>query len=132
MIHELEHAIRNKYHWYHHYKQLEQQTDDTDWKQIVHHMVEDEKSHYEMFQQLYYLQAGRYVTQLTKPEPFSATMPFLHEAWKNELEAADTYKTLVLRYRTPQQATPFWIAMHDEMEHAIRLQGYMHWFNERS
>lgn len=71
MIHELEHAIRDKYHGYHLYKQLEQQTD-------------------------------------------------------------DTYKTLVLRYRTPQQATPFWIAMHDEMEHAIRLQGYMYWFDERS
>lgn len=132
MMSDLEKAIRDEYQAYYLYRQLEKETDDRRWKEVVSHIYEDEKAHYEMFQQLYFLQNGRYVTGIEKPKPFTSIREFLFTAWEDELEAADFYKTLVLRYATPKQATPFWIAMHDEMEHAIRLQGYIHWYDERS
>lgn len=129
MSNELEKAIRDEYQAYYSYRQLEQLTEDPFWKKVIRHIYEDEKSHYEMFQQLYFLQTGRYVTGIEKPKPIESVRTFLLQAWEEELEAADFYKVMVLKTPSPQ---PFWIAMHDEMEHAIRLQGYIHWFDERS
>lgn len=85
-----------------------------------------------MFQQLYFLGTGEYVHQLKKPEPFTDIRRFLYQALEDELDAADYYKMLVLKSQGSDKTTPFWIAMHDEMEHAIRLQTYLFEFDERS
>ncbi|MFC4353550.1 ferritin family protein [Chryseomicrobium palamuruense] len=129
---ELENVIRDKYEAYYHYRQLYDHTRDKTLRKSILHIAEDEKAHYEMFQQLYFLLTGDYVKNLKKPEPFSDNRQFLHHALEKELDAADHYKMLVLKAQGSEHVTPFWIAMHDEMEHAIRLQTYLYEFDERS
>lgn len=129
---ELENVIQDEYEAYYHYRQLYDQTDDPMLRKSVLHIVEDEKAHYEMFQQLHFLLTGDYVKNLQKPKPFMEIRPFLQTALEGELDAADHYKMMVLKSQGSEQSTPFWIAMHDEMEHAIRLQAYIHEFDERS
>lgn len=132
MQRKLEKVIRDEYRTYYHYRQLYDQTRDANLRKSILHITEDEKAHYEMFQQVYFLLTGDYVKDLQKPEPFTEVRPFLHRAFEAELDAADHYKMMVLKSQGSEHSTPFWIAMHDEMEHAIRLQTYLYELDERS
>lgn len=132
LVDVLEKAIQDKYQAYYLYRQVVTETESPEWQKIIYHIVEDEKAHYEMFQQLYFLLKGNYFRELTKPEPYSDMREFLQQAWQEELEATDTYKMMVLKAPAPRETTPFWIAMHDEMEHAIRINAYIHYLDERS
>ena len=67
-IEKLKQAIQNEYHDYHFYRSMYNLTDDPYWQGFIEHIYEDEKSHYEMFQQLYYMLTGTFV-QNFKPEP---------------------------------------------------------------
>lgn len=120
-IEQLHKAIQDEYASYFYYKSMYELTDDPYWQDFIEHIYEDEKSHYEMFQQLYYMLTGTYVQNIAKPEPCQDLESCAKAALKAELEATELYKEMLLQIPIQQAYAPLFIAMHDEMEHAIRL-----------
>ena len=118
---QLKQAIEDEYRDYYFYKSLLKLTDDPYWQRFIEHAIEDEKSHYEMFQQLHYMLAGEFVQNPPKPGPPTNLKQAAKEALENELEATDFYKEMLLTVPIPEAYNPLFIAMHDEMEHAIRF-----------
>ena len=96
-------------------------TDDPLWKDFIKHAYEDEKSHYEMFQQLYYMLTGTFVQNPRKRVPYYDLKECAKVALLNELEGVEMYKLMLLSIPIPQAYNPIFIAMNDEMEHAIRF-----------
>jgi rubrerythrin len=118
---KLKHAIQNEYADYHYYVDMYNLTDDPYWKGFIEHVFEDEKSHYEMFQQLYYMMTGTFVQNPKKPLPCYNLKECVQRALVDELEAVETYKEMLLTVPFQKAYNPVFIAMHDEMEHAIRM-----------
>ena len=120
-IEKLKMAIENEYHDYYFYRSMYILTDDPYWQGFIQHIYEDEKSHYEMFQQLYYMLTGAFVQNLNKPEPCFDLKACAKEALKGELNGTEMYKEMLLQIPIQQAYAPLFIAMQDEMEHAIRV-----------
>ena len=121
-IDKLKQAIEDEYKAYHFYKSMYELTNDPLWQDFIKHAYEDEKSHYEMFQQLYYMLTG---TICTKPKETIAVLRLermcANGLLLDELEGIDTYKEMLLTIPIQQAYNPIFIALHDEMEHAIRF-----------
>lgn len=96
-------------------------TNDPYWQSFIKHVMDDEKSHYEMFQQLYYMLTGQFVQNPQKPKPPTNLKQAAKNALADKLEATEYYKEMLLTVPIPQAYNPFFIAMQDEMEHAIRF-----------
>ena len=118
---QLKQAIEDEYHDYYFYKSLLKLTEDPYWQRFIQHAVEDEKSHYEMFQQLHYMLTGEFVQNPPKPNPATNLKQAVKASLEKELEATDFYKEMLLTVPIPEAYNPLFIAMHDEMEHAIRF-----------
>nr|WP_272875307.1 ferritin-like domain-containing protein [Bhargavaea massiliensis] len=118
---QLREAIEDEYKAYYFYKSMASLTNDRYWLDFIQHAMDDEKSHYEMFQQLYYMLTGAYVQSLRKPGPVDNLKGALKQAIRDELEATDKYKIMMLESPLQEGVNPLFIAMHDEMEHAIRF-----------
>ncbi len=118
---KLKQAIEDEYRDYYFYKSMYELTDNPLWKDFLSHMYEDEKSHYEMFQQLYYMMTGTFVQNPKKPLPCYNLKECVQRALVDELEAVETYKEMLLTIPFQEAYNPLFIAMHDEMEHAIRM-----------
>ncbi|SIT90818.1 ferritin-like domain-containing protein [Edaphobacillus lindanitolerans] len=118
---QLREAIEEEYKAYHFYKSMASLTKDPYWLDFIHHAMEDEKSHYEMFQQLYYMLTGSFVQSLRKPGPCDSLKSCAKKAVRDELEAAELYKVMLLEIPIPEAYNPLFLAMHDETEHAIRF-----------
>nr|WP_285859101.1 ferritin-like domain-containing protein [Bhargavaea ginsengi] len=118
---QLREAIEDEYKAYYFYKSMASLTNDRYWLDFIQHAMDDEKSHYEMFQQLYYMLTGAYVQSLRKPGPVDNLKGALKQAIRDELEATDKYKVMMLESPLQEGVNPLFIAMHDEMEHAIRF-----------
>lgn len=120
-IHKLREAIEGEYKDYFFYKSMYALTDDPLWQDFLKHMYEDEKSHYEMFQQLYYMMTGTFVQNPKKPVPCYDLKECVQRALLNELDSVEMYKEMLLTIPIQQAYNPLFIAMQDEMEHAIRM-----------
>lgn len=120
-INQLKEAIEDEYKAYHLYKSMYELTKDPLWQEFIKHAYEDEKSHYEMFQQLYYMLTGTFVPNPKKPLPCYDLKDCVKKALLDELEAVETYKVMLLTIPVQQAYNPLFIAMHDELEHAIRF-----------
>ena len=120
-VDKLKQAIEGEYKDYYFYKSMYDKTDDPLWQDFIQHMYEDEKSHYEMFQQLYYMMTGTFVQNPKKPIPCYNLKECVKQALVDELEGVETYKEMLLTIPFQQAYNPLFIAMHDEMEHAIRM-----------
>ena len=120
-VEKLEKAIQNEYADYHYYKDMYNLTDDPYWQGFIQHVYEDEKSHYEMFQQLYYMLTGTFVQNFQKRTPCLDLKLCAKEAVRDELEGAEVYKEMLLLIPVQQAYAPLFVAMHDETEHAIRF-----------
>ena len=96
-------------------------TEDPFWRDFIQHVYEDEKSHYEMFQQLYYMMTGQFVQNPKKPVPCYNFKRCVKQSIVDELDGVETYKETLLTIPIQQAYNPLFIAMHDEMEHAIRM-----------
>lgn len=120
-IDQLKQSIEDEYKAFHFYKSMYGLTNDPLWKDFIKHAYEDEKSHYEMFQQLYYMLTGTFVQNPKKPLPCYDLKDGAKKALLDELEAVETYKVMQLTIPTQQAYNPLFIALHDEMEHAIRF-----------
>lgn len=118
---KLRSAIEDEYKSYFYYKSMYQLTDDPLCKEFIRHIYEDEKSHYEMFQQLHYMLTGKYVSNPKKPAPCTELRECAKTALVDELEAVELYKEMLLTVPFDQAYDPLFIALHDEMEHAIRM-----------
>ncbi|WP_391117212.1 MULTISPECIES: ferritin-like domain-containing protein [unclassified Psychrobacillus] len=120
-VEKLEKAIQNEYADYHYYKDMYNLTEDPYWQGFIQHVIEDEKSHYEMFQQLYYMLTGTFVQNLERREPCMDLKACAKDAVRDELETAEMYKEMLLQIPIQQAYAPLFVAMHDETEHAIRF-----------
>lgn len=118
---KLKQAIEDEYKDYYFYKSMYELTDNPLWKDFLRHMYEDEKSHYEMFQQLYYMMTGSFVQNPKKPLPCYNLRECVQRALVDKLGSVETYKEMLLTIPFQEAYNPLFIAMHDEMEHAIRL-----------
>lgn len=98
-----------------------QLTTDPLWQDFIKHAYEDEKSHYEMFQQLHYMLTGTFVQNPKKTLPCYDLKNCVEKALLDELEAIETYKVMLLTIPIQQAYNPVFIALHDELEHAIRF-----------
>ncbi len=120
-IKKLEQAIQDEYASYYFYQEMLQKTNDPYWIGFIEHALEDEKSHYEMFQQLYYMLTGSFVQNVKKGLPCTDLKSCAKQAVKDELEASELYKEMLLQIPIQQAYAPLFCAMHDETEHAIRF-----------
>ena len=120
-VDQLKQSIEDEYKAFHFYKSMHELTKDPLWKSFIEHAYEDEKSHYEMFQQLYYMLTGTFVQNPKKPLPCHDLKDGAKKALLDELESVETYKVMLLTIPLPQAYNPLFIALHDEMEHAIRF-----------
>ncbi len=120
-IEQLKQAIHDEYTAYYTCKHMLTLTDDPFFQSFIEHVMEDEKSHYEMFQQLYYMLTGQFVQNPSKPKPALSLKQATKHALINELEAVELYKEMLLSIPIAEAYNPLFIAMHDEMEHSIRF-----------
>jgi len=120
-IDNLKQAIEDEYKDYYFYKSMYDLTKDPLWKDFIKHAYEDEKSHYEMFQQLYYMLTGTFVQNPKKRLPCYELKECAKLALLNELDSIESYKVMLLTIPIQQAYNPIFIALHDEMEHAIRF-----------
>jgi len=120
-IEQLKQAIEGEYKDYYTYKHMLKMTNDSFFQSFIQHAMEDEKSHYEMFQQLYYMLTGQFAQNPDKPNPSLSFKPAVKEALIGELEDTELYKEMLLTIPIAEAYNPLFIAMHDEMEHAIRF-----------
>ncbi|MBK3495932.1 ferritin-like domain-containing protein [Viridibacillus sp. YIM B01967] len=118
---QLKKAIQDEYQSYYWYKSMLELTKDPTWRSYLERMITDQKCHYEMFQQLYYMLTEKYVQKLTKKPPCKDFKACVKEALGKELEATDLYKEMFLNVPIEQGQYPLFIAMQDGMEHAIRF-----------
>ncbi|MET1014005.1 MAG: ferritin-like domain-containing protein [Paenisporosarcina sp.] len=112
---QLKQAIEGEYRDYYVYKHMLTLTDDAFFRSFIKHIIEDEKSHYEMFQQLYYMLTGEFVQNPSKPKHSNNLKIAIKDALVNELEAVELYKEMLLTIPIPEAYNPLFIAMHDEM-----------------
>ena len=120
-IDQLKQSIEDEYKAFHFYKSMYSLTNDPLWKDFIKHAYEDEKSHYEMFQQLYYMLKGAFVQNPKKRLPCYDLKEGAKQALLDKLEAIEVYKVMLLTIPVAQAYNPLFIALHDEMEHAIRF-----------
>ena len=120
-INQLKQSIEDEYKAYHYYKSMYKLTDDPLWQAFIKHAYEDEKSHYEMFQQLHYMLTGEFVQNPKKELPCYVLKDGAKKALLDQLERVETYKIMLLTIPIQQAHHPLFIALHDEMEHAIRF-----------
>lgn len=120
-IRDLEKAISDEWTAYYFYKDLKQRTNNPLYVEFIEHAKKDEKEHYEMFQYLHYLFTGEYYEHKKKKIEYTTFKEGILRALKNELEAAEFYRNLLLEMPNKQAYNPLFIAMTDEMEHATRF-----------
>lgn len=101
-------------------------TDDPLWQAFIKHVVDDEKSHYEMFQQIHYMLTGEFVQNPKKDVESFTLKEGVKKALLYKLDSIETYKLMILTIPIQQAYEPFFIALHDEMEHAIRFSTMYH------
>lgn len=118
---QLKSAIEEEHKAYYFYKSMLALTNNPTWVTFISETMEDEKSHYEMFQQLHYMMTGQYVpTPVEKPVCKNLKECALRSV-EDELQTAKKYKMMFLTVPIEAGKNPLFIAMHDEMEHAIRF-----------
>ena len=120
-IDQLKQAIEDEYKAYHYLQSMERFAKVPMWKSFIEHAYKDEKSHYEMFQQLHYMLTGEFVQNPRKKLPCHILKDGAKDALLDKLETIETYKVMLLTVPIQQAYNPGFIALHDEMEHAIRF-----------
>ena len=118
---QLRYAVEEKYKSYFYYKSMYQLTNDVLWLEFIQHVYEDEKSHYEMFQQLHYMMTGEFVPNPHKLAPCTNLKESAKNALVYELEAVEQCKEMLLTIPFDAAYAPLFIALHDDMEHAVRM-----------
>jgi len=90
-------------------------------KENIHHALEDEKIHLQLFTQLYIALTGQQPIYQIKKEEFSNYNEGLRMAYEDELEAYENYRNAYLLTQDQYIRDVFFRAMTDENEHAMRF-----------
>lgn len=120
-LEKLQHAIEKEWAFYSLYKELELQTEEPLFKEVIHHAMEEEKEHYELFQYVHHLITGRYYQLKREPIMYSSFEEGIELALKGELEAVEMYKEMLFEIPNDQAHYPLFRAMIDELEHSTRI-----------
>ncbi|TLS38356.1 ferritin-like domain-containing protein [Pseudalkalibacillus caeni] len=103
------------------YKRLAKAAPDKEQKEDVLHALEDEKKHFEAFTQLYIQLTGIKPEYSIEKVMFNSYKEGLERAYKMELEAYEEYRDSYLLTRDQTIRDVFFLAMTDEIEHAMRF-----------
>lgn len=120
-IEQLKQAIEDEYQAYHYLQSMEHFAKVPMWKSFIEHAIKDEKSHYEMFQQLYYMMTGTFVQNPKKDLSCDDINEGIKRMVYIKLEQIETYKLMLLTIPFQQAYEPIFLALFDEIEHAIRF-----------
>ncbi len=118
---QLEQAITDEWSTYSTYKELMKMTNNPLFKEWIEHAKEDEKKHYQSFQQIYYGLTGHFYQNAKKTNKYKTLKEGSLNALIGELDAAELYRDMLFKLPNQQAYKPVYIAMTDEMEHAIRF-----------
>jgi rubrerythrin len=110
---------RNAIAGYEHMKTL---TEDKEHHKTLNGIIEDEHKHLRAFEELYRRKFGNSPVSHRMTEPAACIFAdCIKKALEEELESYELYRDVVLENGSEQIRAPFFEAMTDENEHAIRL-----------
>lgn len=90
-------------------------------RDYIQEALNEEKEHLAMFTKLYVFLAGKSPVVTFTPVEFSSYLDGIKKALNSELGAMDFYKRMVLSTTEEFVRQPYFFAMGDETEHAIRF-----------
>lgn len=108
------------------YTRLLQMAPNTLHKEFVEEARNEEQKHLTTFTKVYEFLFEHSPAYTITPVQFSNYKEGLLMALKDELEAADHYKEMMLKTNDPMVKDAFFYAMGDELEHAIRFSTLHH------
>lgn len=120
-LRDLEQAIADEAEAAEFYRYLEGITPNAEARELIHHATKDEISHHRMLSGLYMRLTGRQPA-MTRPVIEKADFGAgVYKAFKDELEAAEHYKGMLLSTHNMAIRDMMFDIMMDEMEHADRF-----------
>lgn len=120
-IQKLEKAINDKWTtacFYHH---LKKDTTDSIFQEFIERAMKDEVKHYRLFQTLYYFLTRAYHKVDQQVVSYDSFEEGVIHAMKAELERVEDYQEMLFEIPVQEAYYPLFVAMHDEMGHAIRF-----------
>lgn len=103
------------------YTRLTEQAPNELHKEFISHAVRDEASHLQAFTKLYTHFTEQVPNYTIEPVQYSNYKQGIEMALKDELEAAELYKEMMLSISDQLVKDTFLFAMGDELEHAIQF-----------
>jgi rubrerythrin len=103
------------------YGKLKKATKDPLYQEFIEHAREDEKKHFQLFQQLHSKLTGSYYENKKNKKEFKTFQQGVEMALKDELEAGEMYRDMLFEMPTNDAYYSLFVAMTDEMEHATRF-----------
>jgi rubrerythrin len=90
-------------------------------REFIKHALDDEKKHLEAFKKLYKHFTGRTPQYTIKPITYNTYKEGLLIALKDELEATDKYRDVIISYTDQLVKETLFLTSTDEMGHAVRF-----------
>jgi rubrerythrin len=98
-----------------------ERTNDDFFRSLIDHARQDEKRHYNEFQEMHRRLTGQYYMNNEKMVSFPKLKEGVKMAMQDELEAAESYRTMMFEIENDEDFEVLFKAMSDEVEHAIRF-----------
>jgi rubrerythrin len=90
-------------------------------KTYIEHALKDERKHLALFSQIYQKQTGHAPNYKIQPVPETSLRDGFLQALNSELGAQEFYRKIYFSSSQPDVRSGFYLAMLDEIEHAIRF-----------
>lgn len=90
-------------------------------KTYIDHALKDERKHLALFSELYQKQTGHAPSYKLQPIPETSLRDGFLQALNSELGAQEFYRKIYTSSSQPDVRSAFYLAMLDEIEHAIRF-----------
>ncbi|MBF7083103.1 ferritin-like domain-containing protein [Desulfallas sp. Bu1-1] len=103
------------------YSRLLREAPDQLHREFINHAYQDELEHLEAFTRLYRYFTGQTPQYSIRPVQYRTYKEGLLIALRDELEAADFYKDIILSNTDQLVRDTFFLAMGDELEHSTRF-----------
>ncbi|MBE3573482.1 MAG: ferritin-like domain-containing protein [Moorella humiferrea] len=107
------------------YSRLMREAPDELHRDFINHAYQDELEHLEAFTRLYKHFTDRIPQYNIEPVQYRTYKDGLLKALKDELEAADFYKGIIVSSTDQLVRDTYFLAMGDELEHAIRFNALL-------
>ncbi|MFD3447734.1 ferritin family protein [Microbacteriaceae bacterium 4G12] len=103
------------------YGQLQKQTQNPFFQKLLEEIKNDEKKHFQLFQQLHKQLTGTFYENKKEKKEVPAFDKGIEDALLDELLASEEYREMLFEMPTSQAYYPLFTAMTDEMRHASAL-----------